>query len=166
MSAFAISQLLIGVAFVIDLACWQFHKREITLFLLMISTALVAGHFFLLGALTAALVNSLSATRYLVSLFTQHRYVMWFFIAIMLGVGIYTFDGVEDIFAVMATILGTLAAFQSDGRKMRLIGMSGTSSVLVHNVLIWTPAGVLLEIFFLASNALSYYRFYIRKQNH
>jgi hypothetical protein len=35
---------------------------------------------------------------------------------------------------------------------------------IVHNILAFTPAAVVLETFFLGSNVFAYYRFYIRRR--
>ncbi|MFZ2886865.1 MAG: YgjV family protein [Minisyncoccia bacterium] len=163
-SAFLISQILIGIAFVFDLASFQFKKREITLALFAISASLIAAHFFYLGATTAGFITVVSVARFVVSIFTQNPYVKYGALLLIAGLGFYTFDGYEDIFSILAGTFGTLSAFQKDERRLRVFMMFGTLSIITHNILIWTPAGILLEFFFLGSNLVSYYRFYIRKQ--
>ena len=163
MNAFILSQILIGVAFLFDLASFQFKKREITLTLFAISAALISTHFFLLGAITAGFIIAASATRFLVSIFTTSPYLKYIFLVIIISLGVYTFDGYEDFFAIFTGIAATFAAFQSDEKRLRQFMMAGTSSIIIHNILIRSPAAIALEIFFLGSNLLSYYRFYIRK---
>lgn len=163
MSAFAISQILIGIAFLFDLASFQFKKREITLLCFTASAILISIHYFLLDATTAGIVIGIGAMRYLVSIYTQHVAVKWLAVITMLALGTYTFDAAEDVLAIAATIFGTFAAFQPDQRKFRIIAMLGTLCLITFNTLIWTPAGIALELFFLGSNLVSYYRFYLRK---
>lgn len=105
-----------------------------------------------------------SVARFVVSIFTQNPYVKYGALLLIAGLGFYTFDGYEDIFSILAGTFGTLSAFQKDERRLRVFMMFGTLSIITHNILIWTPAGILLEFFFLGSNLVSYYRFYIRKQ--
>ena len=162
MSAFALSQILVGVAFLFGLASFQFKKREVTLTFLSAAGIFLSSHFFLLGASTAGVVVAVSAVRLCISIFTTNVFVKYACLAVVLCVGIYTFDGVEDIFALLAATLGTFGAFQRDEKLMRTFMMLGSSSYVVHNVLIWTPGGIALEIFFLCSNLVSYYRFYVR----
>ncbi len=164
MSAFVLSQVLIGIAFLFDVASFQFKKREITLALFAFSASLIAAHFFLLGATTAGFVISVSAARFVVSIFTQNAYVKYGALILIAGLGFYTYDGYEDIFSILAGTFGTLSAFQKDERLLRVFMMFGTFSIITHNILIWTPAGIVLELFFLGSNLLSYYRFYLRKK--
>ena len=162
MTPFILSQILIGIAFLFDLASFQFKKREITLSFFAAAALLIAVHFFLLGHVTAGLIAGLSALRFLVSIFTTHQYVMYVFLLLMGGVAISTFDGIEDLFILSMGVLSTIGAFQKDEKRLRHFMMPASLSIITHNILIWSPAAILLETFFLLSNLVSYYRFYIR----
>lgn len=162
-SAFILSQTLIGIAFLFDLASFQFKNRKITLLLFTCAASLISAHFFLLGATTAGCLVAVSAARFFVSIFSTHRLLKYFFLVLIGGLGIYTFNGLEDVFSIAAVTLSTFAAFHDNARTLRHLMMLATLSIIVHNLIIWTPAGILLEVFFLLSNLLSYYRFYLRK---
>jgi hypothetical protein len=164
-SAFVLSQILIGIAFVTDLASFQFKARKVTLTLFAISASLISAHFFLLGATTAGFVVAVSALRFVVSIFSTHTYLKYFFIVLIFGLGVWTYDGYEDIFAITAMLFTTIAAFSIDEKRLRQFMAVGSTFIITHNVLIFTPAGIALEVFFLGSNLISYWRFYIRKQN-
>lgn len=163
MTPFLLSQILIGIAFASDLASFQFKDRKVTLLLFFVSALLISAHFFLLGQTTAGFVILLSAIRFGISAFTTHRAWFYFFLLAISAAGILTFDGLEDCFSLLAGLFGTLAAFQVNEKRLRQLMMLGTTSIIIHNILIWTPAGILLEIFFLGSNLLSYWRFYIKQ---
>lgn len=163
-SAFLLSQILIGIAFVFDLASFQFKTRKYTLICFMCAASLISAHFFLLGAITAGAVVALSTLRFAVSLFTTNRWVMYFFLLAVTLAGIITLDGYEDILITVALLLSTLASFSLDERRLRHFMMGGTALTIIHNIIIVTPAGILLELFFLGSNLLSYWRFYLREQ--
>ena len=162
-SAFLLSQILIGIAFITDVASFQFKKREITLTLFAISAVLISTHFFLLGAVTAGFVVAVSAVRFVVSIFSTSRYFMYFFLAIVLVLGMLTFDGYEDAFAISAMMFATISAFQANEKYLRQFMAVGTLLIIIHNVIIFTPAAIVLELFFLSSNVLSYWRFFIKK---
>ena len=163
-STFVLSQILIGIAFLFDLASFQFKKRETTLLLFFCAASLISVHFFLLGAVTGGLVIAVSAFRFLVSMYTTDSRLMWVFLMLIGGLGIWTFSGYEDIFSIAMGTLGTLAAFQASEKRLRQFMMAATSCAITYNVLIFSPAAIALEIFFLGSNLLSYWRFYVRKQ--
>lgn len=52
MSAFLLSQILIGIAFIGDIASFQFKKRQVTLALFAFSAYLISTHYFLLDQTT------------------------------------------------------------------------------------------------------------------
>ena len=156
--------MLIGVAFLFDLASFQFKRRKYTLICFTCAASLVATHFFLLGAITAGAVVAVSATRFFVSIFTTDKRVKWLFVAVILVLGIYTFDGYEDVLITIAMLFSTFASFHINEKRLRQFMMLATVLVITHNIVILTPAGIALETFFLGSNLVSYWRFYIKKQ--
>jgi hypothetical protein len=163
MSAFVISQVLIGIAFLFDLASFQLKKREYTLICFTIAASLISVHFFLLGAVTAGFVVAVSAVRFLVSIFTTDKRMKYLFLAAIFLLGVWTYDSFEDPLITIAMLFSTIAAFSVDEKRLRQFMMVGSVLVITHNIIILTPAGIALEIFFLGSNLLSYWRFYILK---
>jgi hypothetical protein len=65
-SAFLLSQILIGLAFLFDLASFQFKERKYTLVCFALAAALISAHYFLLEQDTAGFIIALSAARFLV----------------------------------------------------------------------------------------------------
>lgn len=163
--SFIISQVLIGIAFLFDVTSFQFKKREITLVCFFSASFLISVHFFLLGESTAGYITVLSSIRFLVCVFTTNKILQYLFILLISILGFYTFDGVEDIFSITTGILATFSAFQSNDKALRIFMMFATASMIIHNTLIWTPMGILLEAFFLTSNIISYYRFYTSRSS-
>lgn len=162
-SAFIISQILIGIAFLFDIASFQFKMRKYTLTCFMAAAALISLHFFLLGAITAGAVVGVSVFRFATALKTTDRKAMYFFLIIVSILGILTFDGFEDVLITVALMFSTFASFTKDERKLRRFMMCGTILTIIHNIIIFTPAAIALEAFFLGSNLLSYWRFYMQK---
>ena len=75
-----------------------------------------------------------------------------------------TYDGFEDILVVTAMVFTTLAAFSINERRLREYMAIGICIIIIHNIIIITPVGIFIEFFFLGSNILSYWRFYLRKE--
>lgn len=163
-SAFLLSQILIGVAFLFDLASFQFKKREVSLVCFAIAASFIATHFYILGALSAAAVVALSATRFTVSIFTTDYRLKYVFLTLIILAGIATYEVPYDLLIIFAGCLVTFAVFQPNEKLMRQLMAPASMSAIIFNVIIFSPAGVLLETFFLGSNLLSYWRFYIKKQ--
>jgi hypothetical protein len=85
----------------------------------------------------------------------------------LLGLGIIgfisTYSSPASLFMFGAMILFTIGAFQKNDKFLRLLMMTGTILVITYDVIIFSPMAILLESFFLVSNILGYYRFYIQK---
>ena len=165
MSAFLVSQILVGFVFLLDLASFQFKKREITLSVITVGASINAVHFYLLGQDTAALVMAVGALRLAVSIFSSDKRLMYVFLVLILSLGLWTYDGLEDVFSIFAITMATIAAFQIDGKRLRQFWGVASLSIITHNIMIFSPAGIALEVFFLGSNLVSYWRFYLRKQS-
>ena len=162
-SAFILSQILIGIAFLFDLASFQFKERKATLLCFAAAAALIAAHFFVLGAITAGAVIAVSAVRFLVSIFSTDARLMYVFLLITLGLGAYTFSEYTDLIITAAILISTYAAFQKNEKRLRQFMMITTSLAITYNIIIFSPAAIALEVFFLGSNLFSYWRFYLRK---
>ena len=100
--------------------------------------------------------------RFVVSIFTQDRNIKYLFLVVIPVVGLLTFDGYEDILAIASGTFATLGVFQKDDKVLRHFMFIASLSIITHNVIIFTPAGIFVETFFLLSNLVAYWRFYIK----
>jgi len=163
-SDFALSQALIGVAFFVDLASFQFRKRRYVLACLSTAAFLIGLHFWLLETWTAAVLGFIAAVRFLTAMFTSSKRLLVLFLAAVLINAVYSYAGLLTVLATLGSLLSTTAAFLAHDRSFRLCMMAASVIWIVHNVLAATPAAVVLETFFLGSNLVGYYRFYIRRR--
>ena len=164
MSAFLLSQILIGASFLFDLASFQFKKRRYTLTCFVAAASLISAHYFLLGQNTAGFIIALSASRFLVSIFSSDVRFKYLFLLLVTIAGIVTFDEAIDLLVIAAGYLATFAVFQPNDKLLRKLMMISTLCVITLNIFIFTPVGIFTESFFLASNLLAYWRFYIKKK--
>ncbi len=160
MDSFGVSQVMAGVAFVFGLASVQFKTRRSVLLCLVISTAFNAGHFFLLGRPGPGVLMVLTGVRHLVAVRTTDRRVLVFFLCVTFGVFLTTFKTPVSLLALCGTMVGTFGSFQPAGRTVRLYFMGGNASWLTHNILAWTPVGIVMEVLFLGSSLVGFWRYY------
>lgn len=163
-NAFLISQILIGFAFVSDFFSFQFKSRKKVLAFIVLSCFFIATHLFLLKEYTGAVLISISMVRYFISIYTTNQRLMYFFLVLIFVGTYFTYTRWVDLLALLSNILFNFAAFEKTNKRFRLIMMSGTSCWICYNIFIFSPAGIALEVNFLISNLIGYYRFYIRKQ--
>ncbi|WP_136807630.1 YgjV family protein [Desulfosediminicola flagellatus] len=162
MSLFVLSQILVGIAICTDIASFQFKERVHIVSCLLISCIMIAIHFWCLGHWTAACLALLAAIRFIACLFSTSRKLLWVFLMIAIVVSAFTYEGLLTILGFTGTIFGTFAAFSKDDKILRQFMFVGTSIWIVHNVIAGSPGAVLLEIIFLSSNVIGYFRYYIK----
>jgi hypothetical protein len=156
MTHFVISQILVAIAFCFDLASFQFKHRKHILFCIVISASLISTHFILLDRTTAGLIGYVSTVRFGISYFTTSTKIMYLCMIASTSVFLATYTDPISILAIGGALVGTWASFRANDRTLR------KGIWLTHNYLVKTPTAVGLEIFFLGSNLVGYYRYYIR----
>ena len=161
-SAFALSQVLIGLAFLLDLASFQFRDRRYVLVCLAGAATLIGAHFFLLGIHTAAVLGLVAALRFLTAIRWRSKPLLVLFMAVVLVNAALTWSGLLTALATGGSLLATVAPFLNSDRAFRKTMMLASVVWIAHNILAVTPAAIALESFFLLSNLVGYYRHHIR----
>jgi Bacterial inner membrane protein len=89
---------------------------------------------------------------------------MYLFISLQLLLTVFLFKDIYDLLPFISSSLVTVAAFQKNDLLLRQVMMLASMVLISYNVLIFTPVGVLLEVVFLGSNIVGYWRYYGRKK--
>ena len=148
-----------GVGIIFDLCSLQFKKRERLVLFLAIACFLTSWHFFLLNQETAGYMFGLAAIRHLVSLKWRSWKVGSFFITLSVISSILSYVSYVSILSCLGNLLMSLGSFAKKDKNLRVLLMSGSFVWLIHNIIVFTPLGILLEILFLISSLISLYRF-------
>ena len=162
--AFILSQIFAGAALVFDIVSFQLSQRKHILMCFMLSAFMLSIHFYLIGLYTAATIGLLSVVRFIIFIYTKHINFLYIFLAAATVIFVVTYQGLLSVIAYVATCCFTLGAFQKNDKWMRLIIAVAIVLWLIHNILAGSYMGVLIELVFLMSNVLGYYRRYIKPQ--
>lgn len=162
MSLFVVSQIMVCIAICSDVASFQFKEKAHIVSCLLVSCSMISLHFMLLGHWTAASLALLAAARFVTSLFTSRKLFRNLYVLAALIIAVLTFEGLLTVLCTVATIFSVFASFSDGDKPLRQLMMVSTSIWLVHNILAGSPAAVVMEMFFLGSNIVGYFRFYIR----
>ena len=162
MSDFVLSQVLVGVVFCFDMASFQFREKRHVLACLVVSALLLGIHFALLGVQTAAVLGFIAAARFFTAIFSHARWLLYLFLSLVVINGILSYAGLLTLLATVGALITTTAAFLATDRQFREGMMIGTVIWIAHNSLAGSPAAAVLEICFLGSNLVGYYRYYLR----
>jgi hypothetical protein len=158
MTDFTLSQILVGITFLFITASFQFRSQNALKLCLVIGCVFLAAHFYLLEAYTATVTTSIAAVRFTVSMFWRDDRLFYLFFAMVLISAVITYSGALTVLATVATGLSTWAAFRHSDKEFRLFLMAASAVMMVHNILAFTPAAVLMEVFFISSNLIAYRR--------
>lgn len=157
MSAFLISQLLACISFCLDVSAFHFSRKK-TLCMLALSTSLLSVHFLLLNQTTSCCLMLLAAFRYITALFTQRRALCWLLILAAIVLAALTWNGLRALLPLTGSVLLTYAAFQSAPTRLRRYTAIGSGFWVVNNILAHSPVATLMELAFLSSTLISYFR--------
>jgi hypothetical protein len=72
-----------------------------------------------------------------------------------------SYSGLLSLLSSSGSIFGTMASFCKDDKRLRQLMLIGTILWTVHNILAGSPMAVLMELIFISSNLIGYFRFYI-----
>jgi len=163
-SLYLVSQVLVGIAIIFDILSFQFKDRKRIVQCLFVSGILISTHFFLLGHQTAGLLMLVATLRYLTSIFTTSSKAMWVFIGLAITVTAFSYEGMLSILSLSGTAFHTAGAFSKNDKRLRILMIIGTLFWIPHNYLASSPVAVIMELLFLSSNLVGYYRHYLRGQ--
>lgn len=161
---FVLSQILVAIAICFDLASFQFKDRQKIVICLFFAGILISSHFVLLEQWTAATLMGIATVRYLVSAFTTSAKLKYVFCTAAMISSVVTYAGVISVISFFASTFQTIGAFEKDDRRLRQFMIVGTALWLVHNFLIGSPTAVVMEVLFISSNLIGYYRFYLQEK--
>lgn len=125
---------------------------------------LISLHFVLLEKWTAAGLTFLGVIRFATSYHTTSIKVRNFFLGASVVISIVTFQGFLSVLSCFATIFSTMASFHKEDQRLRQFMILSTSLWIIHNFIAWTPVAIVMEVLFVSSNLVGYYRFYIKKK--
>ncbi|MFT7327861.1 MAG: hypothetical protein ACI870_000032 [Crocinitomicaceae bacterium] len=160
LTLFIWSQIFAGIALGISVTSAQIKNPVVMRVMFFISSLFRGTHFLLLGIPQAGVITFVTGSRWLTSIFTHKKWVKIFFIVIIIIAGWFNHAGIISALPVIAGVMGTLAAFSDRDRNMRIYLIIAMILWVIHNIVVFTPVGILSSVFFLISTMVGYERFY------
>ena len=160
MNDFLLSQVIAAVAFACGAISFQYRSRRAMLFWFTASALGNAGHFLILHVWTAVILYLILGARSFVSAFTTNRMWMYLFMGLALMAFVYTYENHLSWLALLATLLATYGSFQAVIQRARVLFMLAALTWLAHNIMVGTPVATLMQVMFLTSGIIGYWRFH------
>jgi hypothetical protein len=161
MSDFLLSQLLVSITLTIECFAMQLKNKNRILALLSISCLFNGFHYLLLDQPTAGYIFLFSSIRFLIAIKWKFQWIAAASLCVSLFITIYSYIGFLSILGFIATVLITTGSFSTNDKFLRIMMIMGGILWLVHNAILWSPVGILVETVFVGSSAIGYYRYYI-----
>jgi len=158
MTPFVLSQLLATLALVTGMTAFQFKARKHILLGWCVAAVLAAAHFFVLGRAEAGMLVAVTALRFLVSSFTTDTRFMYLFLVMSVAGFALTYGSPASFLALAATLIGTYGSFRSSEKAVRYTMMVTEALWATHNLIIWSPVAVIMEVLFFSSNLVGLLR--------
>jgi hypothetical protein len=96
-----------------------------------------------------------------VAIYWQSRRLLYSFLFLVVASTAGTYAGPLSLVAGAGSTLTTFASFRGN-QQFRQISMLASMVWIVHNVLAGSPGAIALEVFFVLSNVVGYYRYFLR----
>ncbi len=111
-------------------------------------------HFFMLGAVTAALMTFIVTIRTLCSLSSKLGRLYWFFMILHVVLGAYSYQNWGDILPILGSLIATHAFFRLEKMTMRLWLFPVSVLWIIHNIIKGSYGGIALETIYIVANAI------------
>jgi|GEM_PF-2503030 len=164
MGDFAFSQFLGLLGLIFDSGSAQFKKRYQIFSAMGVGALFIAAHFYVLEQYTAAAMFGIAAARHFIAIRFRSRYLYMCFVLCALGFVVLTYSSYLSLVSGLANILMVSGSFSNTQKNMRLLLMAGAFVWLINNVIIFSPVAILLEVVFIVSGSIGYYRYVYKSQ--
>jgi hypothetical protein len=158
MTPFILSQILAALTLITGMTAFQFRERKHILLGWCVAASLAAAHFFILGRIEAGMLVAVTALRFLVSSFTTDARLMYLFMGLSVAGFALTYSSPVSFLALTATLIGTYGSFHGSEKAVRYTMMVTEVLWATHNLLVWSPVAVIMEILFFSSNLVGLLR--------
>ena len=135
-----IAQLVGMIPLILSFFVFIFNDRRKIIIFKGISDLLWALHFFLLGEMSGAIINSVNTVRNIVFFqkdkkWCNHRLIPILFCAFTVFGGIFSFDGIKGIFPMLGSCLAVIGFWCSKPDTIRKFNLPATLLWLIYGIM-------------------------------
>ena len=160
------AQAIGALALILSLLSFQMRKRRTILLFQMLASLSCATSLIMLGGIAGGILDVIAFSRTLVfSLSDKYRWAgskacLFSYFAIIVAVGILTWEygSIAPLFAILGTLLSTLALFMKSERNIRLISLLVAPPWIAYNLIYSSCFGILNELIAMTSIIIALFR--------
>lgn len=160
-----LAQAIGGIAFLLGI--WAFSQKNDLRFRygMVAFCFIMAIHFMMMGAIIGAIGVTINGIRSFVSIKTQSKTIMWFFILLLFGMTLPKVSTLFELLPIIGSAVGTWALFSVQGIKMRSLILFNSSCWFIYNLWVGSIGGSLIEGTFIVANSIMIYHLYRMKKD-
>lgn len=154
------------LALILSLVSFQMKKRRTILLFQMLASLACAVSLIMLGGITGGILDVVAFSRTLVfSLSDKYRWAgskicLGSYFALIIAVGIVSWDtgSIASLFAILGTLLSTLALYMKNERTLRIISLFVGPMWIIYNLIYSSAFGILNELIAMTSIVIALIR--------
>lgn len=164
-----IGQILGIVAVILGFISYQVKTDKKLLFVHMLTCAVFSVHYYLLGAIPAAVLNGVGVIRDFVyyhkdKSFYKPKLFPIIFAVVMLILGIYSSNGIHSVLIIAGLVINTVCLSFKDAQNVRKSVLITCPMVLVYDIIEHSLGGVIYESVAIISAIIGIIRYH-KKEN-
>lgn len=161
---YIISQIVGAFGLGASVISFQKKDRSGIMFFQVIASLLFAIQLFLVGAFTGAYLDIVSFGRTMVFANKGKKWAssnvwIYLFMSLQILVGIFTYQNIFSVFAILGSILSTIALWMKESKHIRLVSLFVGPCWIVYNLVWGAYTGVINEIIAMTSIIIGIYRY-------
>ena len=159
-----VAQILGVVAVLLGFISYQVKNDRQLLFVHMLTCAVFSIHYYLLGAIPGAVLNGVGIIRDIIyyykdkSFYKPKLYPM-IFAVIMLGLGIYSSNGIHSVLVIAGLVINTVCLSFKNVQNVRKSVLITCPMVLVYDIIECSYGGTVYESVAIISAIIGIVRF-------
>ena len=154
-----IAQLIGFISLLLSLLSFQMKKRSGIMLFQMLASLSCAVSLIMLGGIAGGILDVVAFSRtFVFSLSDRYKWAgskwwLCFYFAVIIGVGILTWDtgSIGTLFAILGTLLSTVALFMKKERLIRIISLFVGPCWIIYGMIYSSCFGILNELIAMTS---------------
>ena len=148
---------LVGVAaLIVALTSFQMNVPKKMVLCQLISSTLFTIHFAMLGAVTGAAINIMSAVRAVIYAQTDKKWAMhvawtFVFVAISVLIAVFFWEGWISLLPVLGAVCYTISFRMKTSKMVRLVSLPSSPCWIIYNGIKGSLPGVITECYVIIS---------------
>ena len=161
---FIIAQIIGGIVLILTVISVQFKTKEKILICQIVANILVAIQYFLLNAITGAVISIINAIRCVIFYYYKKKdikpsvIILIIFEVIAIISGIYTWQDIWSLIPIVVTVVYTYGLWQDNVTVIRITAGVVGFGWAVYNVIVMAYVGALQETAQLVSSVIAIFR--------